>query len=89
MRTDDLCTLFFAISCISPSCKLDGGLPSFHTSIHRKDAIISKVGRHEFHIMPEAVVVERTRCERHLLCLLNESPDDLGVAMPLVHSGVG
>lgn len=68
---------------------LDTSLDGLSTSVHRQHHIISKVLRDKLGEFRENIIVEGARAQRQRRGLLNEYLDEFGVAVALVHGGIG
>mmetsp|Transcript_68942 Transcript_68942/g.177673 ORF Transcript_68942/g.177673 Transcript_68942/m.177673 type:complete len:264 (+) Transcript_68942:584-1375(+) len=78
-----------ALDVVAPAaCELDRCLAALHTCVHRQDAVKPEVLCGELGVVCQDLRVERTRRERQRLALLCKGPDDLWVAVALVHCGV-
>lgn len=59
------------------------------TCIHGKELVVTEKFGDIFLIFSQDVVVESSGSESEFLCLVDQRPNDLGVAVALVDGGVG
>eukprot|EP00047_Mylnosiga_fluctuans_P001584 m.221006 g.221006 ORF g.221006 m.221006 type:complete len:320 (-) comp10495_c0_seq1:8-967(-) len=69
--------------------KLETGFPGLRTGVHGQHLVVAKVLADILSELAQGVVVEGTRGQGEDIGLLVQSSQDLGMAVALVHSGVG
>jgi len=58
-------------------------------SIHGQNTIITKVIGDELRILSKTIIMKSPRSKRKLGSLINQSLDNLGMTMPLIHGRIG
>lgn len=87
---NDGLVLWDSLDLVTPlASDLDARLDGLGTCVHGQYHVKAKVAGDELSEAGEHVIVESARTQCDSRCLLNKSRDQFGVAVALVHSGVG
>lgn len=79
-----------ALDLVSPFAgDLDAGLNSLGTSVHGQDHVEAEIACNKLGKAREDVIVESTGAQSDTRSLIHECSNQLGVAVTLVHCGVG